>query len=108
LVKPSPKLAAAVGPQLCDVVDVYGFGVKGMGNCHNCGFSKSEDQEEGERTQKFMYHYYKGTGSRHVGDDVHSFDTEEKVLSALGRDGYINICTYQPPFDNECDPSAEP
>ena len=34
---------------------------------------------DGQKTEKFVYHYYKGTGARHVGDDVHSFDTEEKV-----------------------------
>ena len=27
-----------------------------------------------------------------MGDDVHSFDTEEKILAALGRERYINIC----------------
>jgi hypothetical protein len=43
-----------------------------------------------------------------VGDDVHSFDTEEKILAALGRERYINICTYQPPFDNECVTHALP
>jgi hypothetical protein len=43
--------------QLCDVVDVYGFGVKGMGNCHHCGYSKTDDERE--KTQKFVYHYYK-------------------------------------------------
>eukprot|EP00959_Pyramimonas_sp_CCMP1952_P261123 5459501-Pyramimonas_sp.AAC.2 len=63
--------------RLCDNVTVYGFGVTGMGNCKTCGMGGLG--ESANKTGKFQYHYYKGAGARHVGDDVHSFDTEEKV-----------------------------
>lgn len=73
--------------RLCDSVTVYGFGVAGMGNCAKCGYSKGGgaggagggQAGTSERSEKFSYHYYKGAGSRHVGDDVHSFSVEEKV-----------------------------
>jgi hypothetical protein len=67
---------------LCDRVTVYGFGVEGMAN------RKTDDA--------FGYHYYKGVGMRHVGDDVHCFDCEEKALQQMGAEGVIDFCTYDP------------
>eukprot|EP00873_Tetraselmis_striata_P045962 jgi/Tetstr1/466226/TSEL_010783.t1 len=67
---------------LCDRVTVYGFGVEGMKN-------RKVDES-------FGYHYYKGVGMRHVGDDVHCFDCEEKVLQQMGTEGVIDFCTFDP------------
>ena len=66
---------------LCDSVSVYGFGVK--------------DIKDGP--QNYPYHYYKGVGMRKVGDDVHSFDSEEMLLKQLGREDVIKFCMYRSP-----------
>eukprot|EP00899_Mesostigma_viride_P007194 jgi/Mesvir1/16476/Mv10035-RA.1 len=70
--------------RLCDSVTIYGFGVKGMGARTRAGPGVT-----------FNYHYYRGVGSRHVGDDVHSFDTEEELLEQMGREGYVTFCTVK-------------
>uniref|UniRef100_A0A061SAX5 Cmp-n-acetylneuraminate-beta-galactosamide-alpha--sialyltransferase 1 n=1 Tax=Tetraselmis sp. GSL018 TaxID=582737 RepID=A0A061SAX5_9CHLO len=72
---------------LCDRVTVYGFGVEGMG-------TKKLDSPDA-----YGYHYYKGVGMRHVGDDVHCFDCEEKVLQQMGAEGWLDFCTYLPNND---------
>ena len=69
--------------RLCDKVTVYGFGVEGMG----------------QKGLDFDYHYYKGTGSRHVGDDVHCFDNEEKVVRQMGQEGFVDFCGPTLPLD---------
>lgn len=66
---------------LCDSVSVYGFGVKPI--------------KDGP--QAYPYHYYTGVGSRKVGDNVHSFDSEEMLLKQLGREGKIEFCMYRSP-----------
>eukprot|EP00958_Prasinococcus_capsulatus_P020178 scaffold2580_cov388-Prasinococcus_capsulatus_cf.AAC.4 len=64
--------------RLCQSVDVYGFGVKGLAN----------------QTTPFGYHYYKGFAARHTGDDVHCFDAEEELLMRMGEEGYLDFCTF--------------
>ena len=66
---------------LCDSVSVYDFGVKPI--------------KDGP--QAYPYHYYTGVGSRKVGDNVHSFDSEEMLLKQLGREGKIEFCMYRSP-----------
>jgi hypothetical protein len=35
--------------------------------------------------KNLSYHYFHGLGARKEGNDVHSFDTEERTFAALGR-----------------------
>ena len=74
---------------LCDRITVYGFGVEGMMNVKNLKFDDS-----------YGYHYFKGVGSRHVGDDVHSFDNEEMVLRAMDKAGVLDMCQFVNPKNN--------
>ena len=91
---------AMLSSELCKSVDVYGFGVEGMAQA-----SKGLQTRAGEvldRTNKknsetnvtMSYHYFKGLGARAEGNDVHSFDTEEKAFEAYGEGKFLNFCKF--------------
>eukprot|EP00854_Cymbomonas_tetramitiformis_P004264 gene4264-5249_t len=85
--------------QLCTSVSVYGFGVEGMQKASR-GLPTGMEEKLGrvyEAVQKrnITYHYFSGLGSRKEGNDVHSFDTEEKTFEALSNAGYLTFCRYR-------------
>jgi hypothetical protein len=43
-------------------------------------------------SRNITYHYFHGLGARKEGNDVHSFDTEEKTFEALGNAGFLAFC----------------
>jgi hypothetical protein len=75
----------------CTKVTVYGFGVEGLGK-----FSRGLDinaagvgggGHDGDKRftaggENLTYHYFHGLGARKEGNDVHSFDTEERTFAA--------------------------
>ena len=71
---PSTGLAMfMVMSKTCGVVDLYGFGESKSGN----------EDDENNPTAAFKYHYYKTSGNRAVGDDVHCFECERLMLKKL-------------------------
>lgn len=45
--------------------------------------------------RNITYHYFVGMGARSVGNDVHSFDTEEQTFQALSDAGYLQFCRWR-------------
>jgi len=62
--------------QLCEKVNVYGFGVNNVGG------------------KEVAYHYYKGYAARKFGTDVHTFETETFLIEALHELGLLKLCKY--------------
>jgi len=69
-------VAVYLATQLCAKVDVYGFGVGEVGG------------------KDVNYHYYQGFAARKFGTDVHSFDSETHLITALSDAGMITLCAH--------------
>ncbi|KAK3267951.1 hypothetical protein CYMTET_23520, partial [Cymbomonas tetramitiformis] len=64
---------------MCQTLTVYGFGrTKLMG-----------------QGSYLPYHYYTGVGSRQAGDPVHSFSSEDALISELARENYLSMCSLR-------------
>jgi hypothetical protein len=73
---PSTGLAMfMVMSKTCSVVDLYGFGESKSGG--------EEDEKEEDPAAAYKYHYYKTSGNRAVGDDVHCFECERLMLKKM-------------------------
>lgn len=47
-------------------------------------------------SSNITYHYFRGLGARSEGNDVHSFDTEERAFEALGDAlDRVTFCKYR-------------
>ena len=74
---PSTGLAMfMVMSKTCSVVDLYGFGESKSGG-------EEEDEKEEDPAAAYKYHYYKTSGNRAVGDDVHCFECERLMLKKM-------------------------
>jgi len=94
---------AMLSSELCKSVDVYGFGVEGMAQASKglqtragevLDRTKVQEQSNSSRNTTMSYHYFKGLGARTEGNDVHSFDTEEKAFEAYGLGNLLTFCKY--------------
>ena len=68
----------------------YGAGVQRITNSRREVLDRTKVQEltNNSRNVTMSYHYFKGLGARTEGNDVHSFDTEEKAFEAYGRGNF--------------------
>ena len=94
---------AMLSSELCKSVDVYGFGVEGMAQASKglqtragevLDRTKVQKQNNNSRNVIMSYHYFTGLGARTEGNDVHSFDTEEKAFEAYGQGNLLTFCKY--------------
>ena len=89
--------------QLCTKVTVYGFGVEGLGkfsrgldiNAAGAGGGHDGEKRFTAGGENLTYHYFHGLGARKEGNDVHSFDTEERTFAALGGQGHWEFCKFR-------------
>ena len=98
-------VAANMMANLCSKVTVYGFGVEGLGKfSRGIGIDPAGAQQESEHHQEkrfqaggenLTYHYFHGLGARKEGNDVHSFDTEERTFEALSNENHWEFCKYR-------------
>jgi hypothetical protein len=95
-------VAANMMAQLCAKVTVYGFGVEGLGKfSRGIGIDPAGDgTKEGEKRfqlggENLTYHYFRGLGARKEGNDVHSFDTEERTFASLGEENHWEFCKFR-------------
>lgn len=81
--------------KLCDAISIYGFGVEGMAQASR-GLPTSLDVVD-KGSSNITYHYFRGLGARSEGNDVHSFDTEERAFEALGAalPDRVTFCKYR-------------
>ena len=76
---PSTGLAMfMVMSKTCSVVDLYGFG-----ESKSAAKDEEEEGEDDDPAAAYKYHYYKTSGNRAVGDDVHCFECERLMLKKL-------------------------
>ena len=68
----------------CSVVDLYGFGESKSGG------EEEEDEKEEDPAAAYKYHYYKTSGNRAVGDDVHCFECERLMLKKMYDENVIS------------------
>ena len=94
---------AMLSSDLCKSLDVYGFGVEGMAQASKglqtragevLDRTKVQELTNSNKNVTMSYHYFKGLGARTEGNDVHSFDTEEKAFEAYGRGKFLTFCKY--------------
>ena len=94
---------AMLSSDLCKSLDVYGFGVEGMAQASKglqtragevLDRTKVQELTNSNKNLTMSYHYFKGLGARTEGNDVHSFDTEEKAFEAYGRGNFLTFCKY--------------
>ena len=72
---PSTGLAMfMVMSKTCSVVDLYGFG-----ESKSAAKDEEEEGEDDDPAAAYKYHYYKTSGNRAVGDDVHCFECERLI-----------------------------
>ena len=86
---------AMLSSELCKSVDVYGFVVvdsmaqasKGLQTRAGEVLDRTKVQKQNNNSRNVImsYHYFTGLGARTEGNDVHSFDTEEKALRRRAR-----------------------
>mmetsp|Transcript_4134 Transcript_4134/g.4738 ORF Transcript_4134/g.4738 Transcript_4134/m.4738 type:complete len:1886 (-) Transcript_4134:371-6028(-) len=88
-------VAAHMLLQLCTSVTVYGFGVEGMQKASRGLPTGMEGHPSPASMRNITYHYFQGLGARKEGNDVHSFDTEEKTFEALSNAGFLTFCKYR-------------
>ncbi|CAL6408490.1 unnamed protein product [Bathycoccus prasinos] len=90
---------AMLSSDLCKSLDVYGFGVEGMAQASKglqtragevLDRTKVQELTNSNKNVTMSYHYFKGLGARTEGNDVHSFDTEEKAFEAYGRGNFFD------------------
>jgi hypothetical protein len=76
---PSTGLAMfMVMSKTCSLVDLYGFG-----ESKSAAKDEEEEGEDDDPAAAYKYHYYKTSGNRAVGDDVHCFECERLMLKKL-------------------------
>lgn len=93
-------VAANMMANLCSKVTVYGFGVEGLGKfSRGIGIDPAGDGAGQKRFQaggeNLTYHYFHGLGARKEGNDVHSFDTEERAFEALATENHWEFCKFR-------------
>jgi hypothetical protein len=82
---PSTGLAMfMVMSKTCSVVDLYGFGES------KSGAEEEDDEKEEDPAAAYKYHYYKTSGNRAVGDDVHCFECERLMLKKMYDENVIS------------------